>query len=149
MSTADETPIWLRPRDGVSPVRAVTEMAEKMAALIGVGVAGDDLVTANVDNAGALVALDLDPRVLRLAPTAVSAHILEAARLAGEDLRAKMQDLLRETYGDEALITDPVAAGEQVVNTLTSVSAGLQRSLDDILSEVGRIQQNAETAERL
>jgi hypothetical protein len=69
----------------------------------------------------------------------LGAHILTAAKAASLDLQAQTQAVLKETYGEQAVSVDPASAGDQLVNELKGMQAGLSRSLDDIKAEVSRI----------
>jgi DNA-binding protein YbaB len=57
--------------------------------LEGVGTAHDDQVRATVRAPGRLTALDLNPRVMRLASEELSEHIIAAVNAALDDLRTR------------------------------------------------------------
>ncbi len=129
---------WLRPQDGAS-LQAMQELVTKLSELTGRGSAADGLVEVTVDNAGALSQVVIDQLAMRSTSTELAAHVLTAARAANLDLQANTQAVLRETYGEQAVTLDAASAGDQLVNELKGMQAGLSRSLDDIKAEVSRI----------
>jgi DNA-binding protein YbaB len=129
---------WLRPQDGAG-LQAMQDLVTKLSELAGRGTAADGLVEVTVDNAGSLSQVIIDPQAMRLGSAELAAHVLTAARAASLDLQHRTQAVLRETYGEQAVNLDPATAGDQLVNELKGMQAGLSRSLDDIKAEVSRI----------
>jgi len=129
---------WLRPQDGAS-LQAMQELVTKLSELTGRGSAAEGLVEVTVDNAGALSQVVIDQLAMRSTSTELAAHVLTAARAANLDLQANTQAVLRQTYGEQAVTLDAASAGDQLVNELQGMQAGLSRSLDDIKAEVSRI----------
>src|SRR5262245_61638284 len=137
--TSPESPLsWLRPHDGTG-LQATQELVTKLGELVGRGSAADGLVEVTVDNVGALSQVTIDPQAMRSGSAELAAHVLAAARAASLDLQQRTQALLKETYGEQAVTLDPATAGDQLVNELKGMQAGLSRSLDDIKAEVARI----------
>jgi DNA-binding protein YbaB len=129
---------WLRPQEG-SGLQAMQDLVKGLGELTGRGTAADGLVAVSVDNAGTLSHVDIDAQAMRLGSAELAAHVLAAARAASLDLQTRTQAVLKETYGEQAVNLDPASAGDQLVNELKGMQAGLSRSLDDIKAEVARI----------
>jgi DNA-binding protein YbaB len=137
--TSPESPLsFLRPQEG-SSLQAMQELVGRLSELTGRGIAAEGLVEVTVDNAGALSNVVIDAQAMRIGSTELAAHVLTAAKEAGLDLQAKTQAVLRDTYGEQAVNLDAASAGDQLVNELKGMQAGLSRSLDDIKAEVSRI----------
>jgi DNA-binding protein YbaB len=138
MTSPESALSWLRPQDGAS-LQAMQELVTKLSELTGRGLAADGLVEVTVDNAGALSNVVIDAQAMRIGSTELAAHVLTAAKAANLDLQAQTQAVLKETYGEQAVNLDAASAGDQLVNELKGMQAGLSRSLDDIKAEVARI----------
>jgi DNA-binding protein YbaB len=138
MTSPESALSFLRPPDGAS-LQAMQELVARLSELTGRGTAADGLVEVTLDNAGALSNVVIDPQAMRIGSSELAAHVLTAAKEAGLDLQAKTQSVLRDTYGEQAVNLDAASAGDQLVNELKGMQAGLNRSLDDIKAEVARI----------
>jgi DNA-binding protein YbaB len=138
MTSPESALSFLRPQDGNS-LQAMQELVGRLGELTGRGIAAEGLVEVTVDNAGALSNVVIDAQAMRIGSAELAAHVLTAAKEATLDLQAKTQAVLRDTYGEQAMNLDAASAGDQLVNELKGMQAGLSRSLDDIKAEVARI----------
>ncbi|MFF5072253.1 YbaB/EbfC family nucleoid-associated protein [Micromonospora olivasterospora] len=97
----------------------------------------DGLVRVEVDGTGDLLALDLDPRVMRYPAADLSAAIQSAFRAARAEVQAALQD---------QLAASPVRLPDGLGPLLDDVGFGTQRRLDDITAAA---QQIADRLDRL
>lgn len=99
--------------------------------------AADGLVHVEVDGTGDLLALDLDPRVMRLPAADLSAAI----RAAFSAARGQVQERLQEQ-----LAAEPPALPAGLGPLLNDLGFGAQRRLDDLTAAA---QQIADRLDRL
>ncbi|MFG2057728.1 YbaB/EbfC family nucleoid-associated protein [Micromonospora sp. NPDC048930] len=102
----------------------------RFTAVRGVADAADGLVHVEIDGTGELLALDLDPRAMRLPAVDLSAAIRQAFR----DARAQVQGQLQEQLGGQ-----PPALPEGLGSLLNDLGFSAQRRLDDMAAAAQQI----------
>lgn len=70
----------------------------RVGQVTGRGRTGDGLVEATADGRGAVTALDLDPRAMRLDAATLGRRMAEAMRAAQQDAARQSQDILNEAF---------------------------------------------------
>jgi DNA-binding protein YbaB len=101
---------------------ALQEAQARMGELRGTGKAAEDRVTVEVDQYGALTALRIDPRAMRLGAEALAEAVLAAAEQGVRDVRTRAEELMR-----------PLVAELASANTIPAPDFG-GTDLDDVLA---------------
>ncbi|WP_406040839.1 YbaB/EbfC family nucleoid-associated protein [Micromonospora sp. NBC_00898] len=109
----------------------------RLTAARGSGAAAGGLVHVELDGTGDLIALDLDPRVMRLPSEDLATAIREAFGTARAALQAALQ---------EQLAAQPVTLPQGLGPLLNDLGFGAQRRLDDLTATA---QQIADRLDRL
>lgn len=102
----------------------------RFTAARGAADAAHGLVHVEVDGTGDLLALDLDPRAMRLPAADLSAAIREAFTAARAEVQATLQ---------EQLAAQPVALPQGLGPLLNDIGFGAQRRLDDLTAAAQQI----------
>jgi DNA-binding protein YbaB len=113
---------------------------EQVAALTGFAETEDQRVRVTVDSSGVVQDLSLDPRAMRLDSETLADTIKATIHAASADLRSKMEKLADETFGDDSPFK--YLTGEKTVEeTLDKVREGYERSMDDVLTDITKLQE--------
>jgi DNA-binding protein YbaB len=104
-----------RQQELLDHARTQMQKAEQMqAALSGLqvaGQAGDGLVEVVVGSGGAIVDIQLDPRVMRYDSSFIRDALMEAYQVAMEQVRSEIQEIVSPVLGDSGISFDELVSG--------------------------------------
>ncbi|NRQ34638.1 YbaB/EbfC family nucleoid-associated protein [Nonomuraea sp. NN258] len=81
-------------------LRRMAELQERLDAVRGTGTAAGGQITVGADNAGRIVSIDLNPRIMRMASEDLADELLRAVNAAQDDCARQARDLLAEIGAD-------------------------------------------------
>ena len=122
-------------RQAASAVREAHQPTTDGEPLRGEGSDEDGYILAEATQPGALDGIRIDPRALRLDPTAVADRILTAVNAAFADLQAKQAARVGAPVLDTDALTEQLS---QLQEQSTRQMAALGDALNDLLTRVAR-----------
>lgn len=94
-----------------SQVGSIKEIQERVQAAVGHGEAADGRVKITVGPSGALSAVEIDPRAMRMGSEELAEAIIEAAKAATEDVAAQIGGALGDLTGEDGAGLGKMATG--------------------------------------
>jgi DNA-binding protein YbaB len=117
----------------------VKEMQERAAELKGSAESKDRRIKVTCTTTGGVTDIEIDPRAMRMPAADFAETLKQLIHEANADLHRRLSDLMAETYGEAA---NPMALAkdqEAVQERIKAAAAAYDRTLDDAMTELGRI----------
>ncbi|WP_433056885.1 YbaB/EbfC family nucleoid-associated protein [Dactylosporangium sp. CS-033363] len=122
-------------------IRQLHGLESRLSELAGSGAAADGQIRARVDSASGLSGLVIDPRALRQGSEALAEHVIAAVAAANADLRAQIEEVMREALGDAMPSTDAGELRRSAEEQIAQIEAGFRQSLDSIMADVEKLKR--------
>jgi DNA-binding protein YbaB len=117
-------------------------LQERLATMVGEGVAADGLVRITVTPGGVMSELRLDPRVMRMDSQSLAEAIQQAHGAASADLQTRIGEATAEVFGAEfANLLNGSASAEDLIGPMR---ASTEQTLDQSLAEIERLRRSLE-----
>nr|WP_273378463.1 YbaB/EbfC family nucleoid-associated protein [Actinopolymorpha pittospori] len=122
----------------------LTDMQARVAEIHGQGEAVDGKVRVEADNAGRLVKVELDPRVMRLPSTELAEAFLAAAQQASDDVARQSSGLMNEFMPaqapniDKLLRTDYSGLRDDAAEAIKRISQSTN-PIAELKEQLGRL----------
>ncbi|MGW5362109.1 YbaB/EbfC family nucleoid-associated protein [Actinopolymorpha pittospori] len=126
----------------------LTDMQARVAEIHGQGEAIDGKVLVETDNAGRLVKVELDPRVMRLPSTELAEAFLAAAQQASDDVARQSSELMNEFMPaqapsiDKLLRTDYSGLRDDAAEAIKRISQSTN-PIAELKEQLGRLTPGA------
>jgi DNA-binding protein YbaB len=89
-------------REAEETLRRLSGLQERLGAIRGEGSAAGGQIAVSADNAGRIVSINLNPRIMRMASEDLADELLRAVTAAQDDCARQAQDLLADAGADSS-----------------------------------------------
>ncbi|WP_433215378.1 YbaB/EbfC family nucleoid-associated protein [Dactylosporangium sp. CS-047395] len=123
-------------------IRQLSGLEARMRELAGTGEAANGLIRARVDSEAGLSGLVIDPRALRQGSETLAEQVIAAVGAANADLRAQIDEVMREALGDAMPSTDVGDLRRSAKEQIAQIEAGFRQSMEGIMADVEKLKRS-------